>query len=65
SDSRYVRLLLGLGLRGFSVNPESYLEVKQIITTTDMSNLERLANRMLKTSSHLDMAHLLELINAN
>ncbi len=65
SDSRYVRLLLGLGLRGFSVNPESYLEVKQIITTTDMSNLEKLANRMLKTSSHLDMAHLLELINAN
>lgn len=64
SDSRYVRLLLGLGLRGFSVNPESYLEVKQIITTTDMSNLEKLANRMLKTSSHLDMAHLLELINA-
>ena len=65
SDSRYVRLLLGLGLRGFSVNPESYLEVKQIITTTDMGNLEKLANRMLKTSSHLDMAHLLELINAH
>ncbi|MEN8218700.1 MAG: phosphoenolpyruvate--protein phosphotransferase [Pseudomonadota bacterium] len=63
SDNRYVRLLLGLGLRSFSVNPESYLEVKQVIISSDLSELAPLANRMLNMSSQVDMAELLEAIN--
>jgi phosphotransferase system enzyme I (PtsI) len=64
SDSRYVRLLLGLGLRSFSVNPEAFLEIKQIINNSNMKGLARFANKILKTSSQADIAELLETINA-
>jgi len=64
SDSRYVKLLLGLGLRSFSVNPEAYLEVKQIINNSDLNNLVPLANKILKMSSQTEIADLLETINA-
>ncbi|MEK8017165.1 MAG: phosphoenolpyruvate--protein phosphotransferase, partial [Candidatus Parabeggiatoa sp.] len=60
----YVRLLLGLGLRSFSVNPEAYLEVKQIINNSHLNNLLRLTPKILKMSSKADIADLLETINA-
>ena len=63
SDSRYVRLLLGLGLRSFSVNPEAYLEVKQIINNTYLNGLSPIANKILDTGSQTDIADLLETIN--
>jgi len=63
SDSRYIRLLLGLGLRAFSVNPESFLEVKQLINNSDMKGLGRIANKMLKTCNQAELTHLLETIN--
>jgi len=65
SDTRYVRLLLGLGLRTFSVNPEAFLEVKQIINNTQLNvTLTRQANKLLKTVSQLEMQRLLDHINA-
>jgi len=64
SDSRYIRLLLGLGLRSFSVNPEAFLEVKQIIINSQLEGLARLASKMLKNCSAIDNAHLLENINS-
>ncbi|ALG67556.1 phosphoenolpyruvate--protein phosphotransferase [Beggiatoa leptomitoformis] len=63
SDSRYVRLLLGLGLRSFSVNPESLLEIKQIIINSDMTGLSRSANKLLRLTAHVDIVELLEYIN--
>jgi phosphotransferase system enzyme I (PtsI) len=63
SDTRYIRLLLGLGLRSFSVNPEAFLEIKQIINNSNMNGLARLASKILKTSSQADIAELLEIIN--
>lgn len=36
-DRRYTRLLLALGLREFSMHPARLLEVKQVITETDIS----------------------------
>ncbi len=63
-DSRYVRLLLGLGLRCFSVSPESYLEVKQIINQTDMQGLSRLCAKLLKTPSSAEIQQLLIQINS-
>ncbi|MDY6993155.1 MAG: putative PEP-binding protein, partial [Pseudomonadota bacterium] len=63
SDSRYIRLLLGLGLRAFSVNPESFLEVKQLINNSDMKGLGRIANKMLKTCNQSELNQLLETIN--
>ncbi len=63
SDTRYVRLLLGLGLRSFSVNPEAFLEVKQIINTTDMDKLHTNTKRMLSTDSPAEMRYLLDKMN--
>ncbi|OUD14228.1 phosphoenolpyruvate--protein phosphotransferase [Thioflexithrix psekupsensis] len=62
-DQRYVRLLLGLGLRAFSVNPESFLEVKQTINHSEIKGLIRLANRMLKAKTNEEVTSLLEQIN--
>jgi phosphotransferase system enzyme I (PtsI) len=64
SDSRYVRLLLGLGLRYFSVNPEAFLEVKQIINNSDMKGLSQLTSEILQTSSQTEITERLEAINA-
>lgn len=64
SDSRYVRLLLGLGLRSFSVHPEAFLEIKQIINNTHLIGLSRLANKALRICCPSDMAQLMETINA-
>jgi phosphotransferase system enzyme I (PtsI) len=63
SDSRYVRLLLGLGLRSFSVHPSALLEIKQIINNSDITGLARLTNKILKTGSPLEILELLETIN--
>jgi len=62
-DCRYVRLLLGLGLRSFSVNPEAFLEVKQIIINSDIKSLAPLADKMLLATSHSEMANILLRIN--
>jgi phosphotransferase system enzyme I (PtsI) len=39
-DRRYTRLLLALGLREFSMQPRSLLEVKQVIMETDVARAE-------------------------
>jgi len=63
SDSRYVRLLLGLGLRSFSVNPEAYLEVKQIILNSNLATLSKLASKVLKVGTQADINTLMQQIN--
>jgi len=64
SDSRYIRLLLGLGLRSFSVNPEAFLEIKQIIKNSNLCGLARLADKIMAASSQTEIINLLETINA-
>jgi phosphotransferase system enzyme I (PtsI) len=64
SDSRYVRLLLGLGLRSFSVNPEAFLEIKQIINNSNMNGLEDLAQKILQTHTQAEILEILEMINS-
>jgi phosphotransferase system enzyme I (PtsI) len=64
SDSRYVRLLLGLGLRSFSVNPEAFLEVKQIINNSDISVITPFATQMLQASSQGKTLEILQTINS-
>lgn len=49
-DIRYTRLLLGLGLREFSMHPSTLLEVKRVITTTRLKRLSGPAKRMLHSS---------------
>ncbi|MBT6274396.1 MAG: phosphoenolpyruvate--protein phosphotransferase [Chromatiales bacterium] len=47
-DARYTRLLLGLGLKEFSVHPNALLEVKQVILTSHVGNLRRLVQRVMR-----------------
>ena len=46
-DPRFTRLLLGLGLREFSVHPSVLLEIKQIINSTVVADAEPLARELL------------------
>lgn len=47
-DTRLTRLLLGLGLREFSMHPAQLLAVKQEILNSDLTLLEPVAKRVLK-----------------
>ncbi len=49
-DVRYTRLLLGLGLRVFSVHPSLLLEVKQAIAATRLEDVKAVVSRALRTS---------------
>ncbi|MCZ6718765.1 MAG: phosphoenolpyruvate--protein phosphotransferase, partial [Gammaproteobacteria bacterium] len=62
-DTRYTRLLLGLGLREFSVHPAALLEVKQIIIDSRVDELTYLAKKALKSRSGTDVAQLTRHIN--
>ncbi len=61
-DVRMTRLLLGLGLRQFSMHPAHLLTVKQQILRTNVPELPSLVSRMLKTEEPERMhAHLARL----
>ncbi|MGR8919173.1 MAG: phosphoenolpyruvate--protein phosphotransferase [Gammaproteobacteria bacterium] len=49
-DPRYTRLLLGLGLTGFSVHPAAVLEIKHLINGTDAGEYEPIAREFLDTA---------------
>lgn len=49
-DSRYTRLLLGLGLKEFSVHPNSLLEVKQVVKGSHVGELRKMAARFMRTA---------------
>ena len=61
-DVKLTRLLLGLGLRQFSMHPAHLLKVKQQILRTNLPELPSLVNRMLKTEDpermHMHLARL-------
>ncbi len=58
-DPLYTRLLLGLGLREFSVHAGSLLEIKKIIMESDSKEVTRVAKRALKAKSGADVHDLL------
>ena len=62
-DLRYTRLLLGLGLREFSMNAASLLEVKWLIQNSDISQLRARVNRLLASHTPQEALTLLENIN--
>lgn len=59
-DSQYTRLLLGLGLREFSIHSAILLEIKQIIMQSRVRELERLARKALNASSGGDVAQIMQ-----
>ncbi|HFD92477.1 MAG TPA: phosphoenolpyruvate--protein phosphotransferase [Gammaproteobacteria bacterium] len=62
-DTRYTRLLLGLGLREFSMYPASLLEVKHVVNTSDVSRLERPVQRILRAERREEILGLVERLN--
>ncbi len=59
-DPRFVQLLLGLGLREFSVHPTSLLEIKRIINESHVDDLELQALKILNARDSLQANDLLE-----
>ena len=59
-DSRYTRLLLGLGLREFSVHPSTLLEIKHHIKQTHVEQVQRLAQQFLLSGDIVGHRELLE-----
>jgi phosphoenolpyruvate-protein phosphotransferase (PTS system enzyme I) len=59
-EREYVRLLLALGLRDFSVHPAVLLEIKRIINSSDMTTLTTLGREALRCSSGLEVRALID-----
>jgi len=58
-ETHHTSLLLGLGLREFSVHPAGLLEVKQLIINSDVPELTRLARKALKANSGVEVAEIM------
>lgn len=62
-DVQYTRLLLGLGLREFSMHPGTLLEVKRVVTGTEIGDLKPLIRRFQRTTNPGRLASLLREMN--
>lgn len=63
-DTRYVRLLLGLGLTEFSMPPSLLLQVKRVLLDSKRTKLRKQAQAILNTVSREEREALLEKINS-
>lgn len=62
-DSRYTRLLLGLGLRDFSMQPGVVLEVKRIVHDSEVAAASRYARAALHASDAVGVGELVDELN--
>lgn len=62
-DARYTRLLLSLGLRHLSMPPSLLLEVKNMITQTDIKAIRRKALNIANSNDRERQSRLLENLN--
>ncbi len=62
-DPAMTRLLLGLGLRGFSTHPNALLEIKDIIMHADAGKLARRAQRLVRAESPVRALAMLDRMN--
>jgi phosphotransferase system enzyme I (PtsI) len=63
-DVTLTRLLLGFGLRQFSMHPANLLAIKQQVLKSDLADLAQLANRILRAVDPDKARQLLEKLNA-
>ncbi len=63
ADPRLTRLLLGMGLRNFSMYPSSILPIKKIILNTDINKNTTIVRKILKTESIEKVDLLLDELN--
>ena len=62
-DSNYTKLLLGLGLKSFSMHPSAIPEIKNIIISSDISKLKRLSKEIINCDCLVKKNELLAKIN--
>jgi phosphotransferase system enzyme I (PtsI) len=63
-DIKFTRVLLGMGLRDFSMDPSTLLEVKRQVRLTDTARIKQKVARLLKTSDQSLVQQLVQEINA-
>ncbi|MEK7321444.1 MAG: phosphoenolpyruvate--protein phosphotransferase [Pseudomonadota bacterium] len=63
ADPRRTRLLLGLGLREFSMHPAMLLEVKQVVRRSELDIARRYARAALDAADVGEVAELVERLN--
>ena len=64
SDPKYTRILLGIGLRDFSMDPGSILEIKQRVRLTDVEKIRPRVEKLLDTMDMSEIRRLVETINS-
>jgi len=62
-DMQYTRLLLGMGLRNFSMHPNNIADVKHVIAGSDINTLSEQVLRVLRATTHEDFHHALNQLN--
>lgn len=62
-DTRYTRLLLGLGLSEFSMHPSALLEVKKIVRESSMAELEAFARQAMQVREPAELHGLVDGLN--
>jgi len=62
-DLQLTRLLLGLGLRNFSMHPSQLLAIKERILLTNLGEVQTLAQRVLRASDPAKTRELLAQLN--
>ncbi len=59
-DAVYTRLLLGMGLRKFSMHPNALPDVKRVILESDTTSLQPRVQSLLACQSHTDYQQLID-----
>jgi len=63
-DPNYTRLLLGLGLKSFSMHPSAIPEVKNIIINSDLTKLDKLSKKIVSCDSSIEKNKLIQKLNS-
>jgi phosphotransferase system enzyme I (PtsI) len=63
-DARYTRLLLGMGLKEFSMHPSMLLEIKEIVRMSSFANLRSFAHMVLRSRDVDGLRTLIDKMNA-
>lgn len=63
-DTTFTRLLLGMGLRRFSMNPNNLLAVKDIVLRSNTMNLENETARLMRSEDPEKVEKMLKTMNA-
>ena len=63
-DKQFTRLLLGMGLKSFSMHPSAIPEVKKVIVESNKKNLSKLATQIIKCVDNKEKQKLIGKINS-